>query len=391
MSETPAKSRIHPGPGLLFLVLLALFLILGFWAVYLGPAMKKRQALAEVAEIQAKFGERGSCHISAYTPHPLFLKGRLQIPENFILRLIFGSRIESFHEWQATGGIPKVDFHIDFSQFSAEERHDFVLRMKRFPGGTLASQKITDADLESLGPLPSSWRIVFHQMSLSAAGVRQLSKAGQVITLDFGPSMGDAELLALDALPELQLLSLVDSAVTDAGIKGMPHFPKLIGLALNPAVTDAGMTGLGTKQTSLQILILNNAAVEDAGLKELASCQSLTCLHLTGTRITDAGLRELAPLSALSMLYLDNTAVTDQGMKILEANHPRLTHLSLQKTTVTDTGILELAGLEKLWSLEVGPAVTAAGIKAFQARKKGCRCEILLPGSPPATSPPPKP
>ena len=85
----------------------------------------------------------------------------------------------------------------------------------------------------------------------------------------------------------------------------------------------------------------------DAGLKNLAQCQSLQSLCL-GPSITDAGLKHLRGLVQLRELRLDSCeSVTDAGMKHL-STLVNLECLSLQYTQVTDAGVRAIGSLPHL-------------------------------------------
>jgi hypothetical protein len=75
----------------------------------------------------------------------------------------------------------------------------------------------------------------------------------------------------------------------------------------------------------LQILSLSNASVTDAGLAHLKELTNLDFLGLRNTQVTDAGLVHLKGLTNLSDLVLNGTQVTDAGMNELKQALPGLT------------------------------------------------------------------
>ena len=89
------------------------------------------------------------------------------------------------------------------------------------------------------------------------------------------------------------------------------------------------------KLTGLNILLLDNTRITDAGLYRLAPLTELRELSLDNTRITDAGLDRLAPLTGLLDLSLGVTEVTDAGLDRL-APLTGLRALWLNETKVTD-------------------------------------------------------
>ena len=63
----------------------------------------------------------------------------------------------------------------------------------------------------------------------------------------------------------------------------------------------------------IRVLSLVDTKISDTGLKELAKLQNLETLHLTRTKITDKGLNELAKLKQLKQLNLRGIKVTSEG------------------------------------------------------------------------------
>jgi internalin A len=124
----------------------------------------------------------------------------------------------------------------------------------------------------------------------------------------------------------------------------------IVGVVLfNAQVTDAALKELaGLKQ--LQMLHLSDTKVTDAGLKYLAGLKQLAELDLSGTKVTDAGLKYLTGLKQLQWLVLSDTKVTDAGLKDL-IGLKQLQDLFLGGTKVTDAGLKELAGLKQLQAL----------------------------------------
>ncbi len=79
---------------------------------------------------------------------------------------------------------------------------------------------------------------------------------------------------------------------------------------------------------NLRTLILNDAPITDAGLKEINTLSGLTSLSLTNTEVTDAGLASLKNLTGLEELRLDRLSITDAGLVHLKA-FPNLQVLTL--------------------------------------------------------------
>jgi hypothetical protein len=99
----------------------------------------------------------------------------------------------------------------------------------------------------------------------------------------------DTEMERLKDLPQLQLLLLDHSRITDAGLASLAEL------------------------SELQSLLLDKTPITDAGLEHLAGLSQLQSLSLDNTRVTDVGLVHLARLSQLRTLWLKNIKVTDSG------------------------------------------------------------------------------
>jgi predicted Ser/Thr protein kinase len=198
----------------------------------------------------------------------------------------------------------------------------------------------------------------------------------------------DDDLAVLSAFPDLEVLDLSRTQVTDAGMRRLAGLKRLRELVLfKTAVGDAGMQAVG-QLTALETLELQFTGVGDAGLGRLTGLARLRDLSLVRTRVTSAGMAHVARLKSLAALRLDMTAVTDEGLGRLTglsgltcltlfgarrvgdegmksvARFPRLQTLDLCTTRVTDRGVKDLAGLVRLKSLRLSArGVTDEGVR----------------------------
>ena len=86
---------------------------------------------------------------------------------------------------------------------------------------------------------------------------------------------------------------------------------------------DAGKRALEAKELQkLTNLNLVNTQITDAGLKQVAKMQQLDELDLNDTQITDAGLKEVAKLQKLETLWVSDTQVTEAGVAELKKALP---------------------------------------------------------------------
>ncbi len=93
-------------------------------------------------------------------------------------------------------------------------------------------------------------------------------------------------------------IDLGRTIITDAALKTLAQFPRLISLDL--------------RQTK----------ITDAGLEALSGLKKLDTLNLYGTEITDAGLKHLAKIKSLKNVYLWQSKATKAGVKELASAIP---------------------------------------------------------------------
>jgi hypothetical protein len=196
----------------------------------------------------------------------------------------------------------------------------------------------------------------------------------EAITLP--PGAGDEQLAYVCDLPEVAILRLDDSTITQHGLSrvaaeltptslGLRHVPitdELLGeLAANSwlqrldlsgtPITDDGLRHLAGA-ASLQNLILSETAVHGEGLRHLAGLSSLTRLDLRGTRVTDDGLQHIGNMTGLQWLYLEETPITTSGLRHLKPLQA-LEELRLSRTELKGPGLGQLSGLPQLVRLDL--------------------------------------
>ena len=144
------------------------------------------------------------------------------------------------------------------------------------------------------------------------------------------------------------------------------------------AVTDADLVLLEALP-DLEVLDLRLTSIGDAGVARLEGTKALRFLNLFRTRLTDAGLDHLAGNAGLETLLVGGTQVTDEGLARLAA-FPRLRKLSVFDTQVGDAGLEHLRGLSRLETLLLGKSrVTAAGRERLSAALPNVRFEEKAP------------
>ena len=110
--------------------------------------------------------------------------------------------------------------------------------------------------------------------------------------------VGDAGLAYLEAIPNLETLTLSETRITDEGLESIGNLDSLKSLNLSStAVGDDGLAHLRSLR-NLQDLDLIVTSVSDEGLIHLEQMKSLTSLALSYTEISDAGLAHLKDLNS---------------------------------------------------------------------------------------------
>ncbi|MEZ6144196.1 MAG: hypothetical protein R3B91_01935 [Planctomycetaceae bacterium] len=159
----------------------------------------------------------------------------------------------------------------------------------------------------------------------------------------------DEELRALEKLPELEILDLSGTQISDSGV--------------------ASISGL----VFLRTLSLSNTAISDQSLKHLLPLADLRELYLMGTQITDDGLKLLTHLENLQVLDLSGDEISDQGLKGLTVL-PKIRELGLANTMITDAGIERLTSFPNLQGLSLsGAHISDSGVETL---KHMCTIEL---------------
>ena len=146
------------------------------------------------------------------------------------------------------------------------------------------------------------------------------------------------------------LLLPLGSTITNENLVNLQEFPKLEVLILgNSQIKDAGLRHL-KGLTNLRELLLGDTQITDAGLLHLAGLTKLKILELNNTQITGAGLAALGKLTRLEVLDISYTQVGNSGLQHLAALRS-LVRLGANYTRITDSGLPQLAALSSLQDL----------------------------------------
>ena len=178
---------------------------------------------------------------------------------------------------------------------------------------------------------------------------------------------------------DISQLDLDNTALSDTSLADIANLNGLRYLSLiHTQVGDNGLVHLA-KLSGLHHLSLDHTQVGDNGIAHLAKLNGLRYLSLGGTQLGDNGLAHLARLTGLQQLWLNGTQVSDKGLAHL-ANLNSLLALWLNGTQVSDKGLVHLASLNGL--LELSLSTTQVGDEglAHLANSKSLQT-LLLSGT----------
>jgi hypothetical protein len=156
------------------------------------------------------------------------------------------------------------------------------------------------------------------------------------------------DLSLLENLGNLQMLTIIDSGLSDTDTAFLAKLPQLESLDLE-RMTVAGKTIRHLSACPrLRELVLSETDITDSDMLELKNLPQLVTLKVYGTRITGNGLASIARLPNLVRLNIGNTLVDDASLTLLK-DAPKLkviyaggTKISAQaaKAFERETGVL---------------------------------------------------
>jgi hypothetical protein len=176
------------------------------------------------------------------------------------------------------------------------------------------------------GPLPFTLTD-----SLDPSSVNRLTAFSGVAALELTfTDYGDREVAALlAAMPDLQVLGLGATAVTDRCLQDVVQLGEL------------------------RVLELNDTALTRDGVEQLRNCRSLEELYIGGTAISEKGARALADLPRLRVLYVHRTNLSNEALNELVRSES-IEELSIGETRIDVQGFANLKRLSRLRIFDVG-------------------------------------
>ena len=167
-----------------------------------------------------------------------------------------------------------------------------------------------------------------------------LGIGGDIVVLVDGKKrwISEAENLPQDNFVVVECHLLANKLIGVTGLRNLRGLSELHTLLLNDAaLTDAGLQNLG-EHPKLEYLNLTNTSIGDAGLRCLKGLRGLHTLTLIGTEVSDKGVEHLTGLQHLTILGIEQTRITGDGIKTL----PELRALNVSDSFLTEDNVANL-------------------------------------------------
>jgi hypothetical protein len=173
----------------------------------------------------------------------------------------------------------------------------------------------------------------------------------------------DEQIRVLQDLTSIRVLLANDSALTDEGLRCMTQWKGLEHLELSDTakITDAGLEHLrGLPQ--IQFLRLRRCNVSDAGMATFENLKELRVLDLGMTKVADEGFKHFRASTALRQVSFWGNKISDASMPLIKTM-PQLETLELGGASITDAGLENLKDLAHLQRLFLrGTKITDSGL-----------------------------
>lgn len=182
-----------------------------------------------------------------------------------------------------------------------------------------------DKSLPAIRELIDITELSLIESAITDDGLKQLVALKNLTRLDLSGTMikgpGLVHLKSLTKLVELSLENMPDE-FDDAAIERIAELTQLQKLVLSRTTTDVGVKHL-TKLSGLTELKLSNAKkVTNLSIDSLREMKKLEVLDLSGTKITDAGLLKLGEMKSLKRIDITNTDASREAIETLKRSLP---------------------------------------------------------------------
>jgi hypothetical protein len=182
--------------------------------------------------------------------------------------------------------------------------------------------------------------------------------SGWTVQLNLPDAYSDGTALA--ALPPDGVQVLIGAGLGDDAIGAIADYRMITYLRLGDKITRTGLAALG-RLTSLTMLSIASAEVDDAAVEELTGLTELLSIHLAPCAVTDEGIRTLTRLPKLTSISMTSANLTDAAAQAL-AESPTLQYLTLECGALTNDTIRTLATSGTLETLSLTGSFDDSGL-----------------------------
>lgn len=185
-----------------------------------------------------------------------------------------------------------------------------------------------------------------------------------------GAHIGDDLVIVASKVPSLQRLSLIDSGVSDHGIRSLRSLQKLSSLNVSRAnLTSESLIAMVEFPVLRELRLDGGEWLRDDHLIELARLKNLEILSLADTNVTTTGLEHLRHLPKLRYLLLERCRnITDDSVddliSLCQENH---LNLSLSGTDITLPQLVRMRRTLTKSTIQFRPE-TMIGLRAIDER-----------------------
>jgi serine/threonine protein kinase/Leucine-rich repeat (LRR) protein len=253
--------------------------------------------------------------------------------------------------------------------------------------------RFDDAALAHLADSPDLKILQLLDTSVTDAGLHVLTTMPALEELLLGTQnperratrITDEVLTSISQIPKLRKLNLSSCAITDECLETLANLDGLRELSLRHCgLTDSGVEHLS--DLKLQTLHLQGNTITDASAQAISEIKTLESLTLKGTEAGDTTFRQLCSLPRLHLLDMEGTKVTDAGLDEVSKLR-RLQTLVLSRTAISDAGLTKLHELRGLRTLSLREThCSVDGIAAFEAACKNCKVSFSQAADAPVAS-----
>jgi Leucine-rich repeat (LRR) protein len=193
-----------------------------------------------------------------------------------------------------------------------------------------------------------------------------------------GEHIGDDLVIVASKVPSLQRLSLLDSRVSDHGIKSLQSLQKLTSLNVSRAsLTGESLIAMAEFPVLRELRLDGGEWLRDDHLVELARLKNLEILSLADTNVTTTGLEHLRHLPKLRYLLLERCHnITDDSVddliSLCQENH---LNLSLSGTDITLPELVRMRRTLTNCTIQFRPE-TMTGLRAIGERGQFMTSEV---------------